>query len=115
MLLRIFLYLVTLLLMPVIVWAQEAAVPETNIGQYSLPVILSVLLGLVYKIFNLVEDRWKSLVAIVLGIGLGYLSLLYSGAPLTIPFIIQYGLFGLMSGAAAVGLYEAQRSVLKPR
>jgi membrane protease YdiL (CAAX protease family) len=116
MILTIFLFVIILLLMPMIGWAQDAADPASvNIGQYSLPVILSVALGLVFKWLNLVEDRWKSLVAIVIGVILGYVALLYSGKPMTIPVIIEYGLFGMMSGAGAVGLYEAQRSITKPR
>jgi hypothetical protein len=35
---------------------------EPNLGQYSLPVILTVVLGYIYKAFPSIPDRWKSLV-----------------------------------------------------
>jgi len=91
-------------------------VEEIKFGQYALPVILTVVLGIVYKVVPFpIPDRFKALVAVALGIGLSLLWVPYSGLPWTIVHVVDYVLHGLMVGASAVGLYELQRTVTKPR
>jgi hypothetical protein len=90
--------------------------PATDIsfGQYALPVILMVILTLIYK-FKTFTDRYKSLIAVCVGIVLGLVAIPYNGVPFTVVNIVDYGLYGLMIGASATGLYELQRTVTKPR
>jgi hydrogenase/urease accessory protein HupE len=90
---------------------------EVTLGQYSLPLLLAVILGISYKLIGEgLADRWKSIIALVLGLGLGLLAMVYNQeTPYAIKTIIDYALFGFMAGAAAVGLYEAQRSFRNPR
>ena len=87
---------------------------EVTFGQYAVPVVLTVILGIVYK-FASVPDRWKSLIAVLLGIGLGILAIPYKMLPWTVVNIVDHTIYGLMVGASAVGLYELQRTVIKPR
>ena len=89
---------------------------EISIGQYTLPVILSVFLGIVFKVWASIPDRFKSLVALALGTVLGIIAMYYNREPpFTIKVWIDYILFGFMAGASAVGLYEAGRAVYNPR
>jgi hypothetical protein len=87
---------------------------EVTFGQYAVPVVLTVVLGLVYKFVN-IPDRWKSLIAIGFGIGLGLLAIPYKTLPWSVVNIVDHTIYGLMVGASAVGLYELQRSVKNPR
>jgi len=88
---------------------------EIGIGQYSLPVILTVILGVIYKAFPSIPDRWKSLITIGVGLILGVGAMFYTEQPISPKLIINYLLVGLMVGAAAIGLYEGKRSITKPR
>ena len=51
---------------------------EVTFGQYSLPVLLTVLMGVIFK-FIPIADRWKALLTIFIGTGLGLLALAYAG------------------------------------
>ena len=88
---------------------------EATIGLYSVPVLLTVLLGIIYKLIPAVPDRWKSLIAIAAGLLVGNLAMIYNEAMITAKIVIDYNLLGLMAGAAAIGLYEGKRAVTKPR
>lgn len=87
---------------------------EVNLGQYALPVVLSVVLALIFRIPS-ISDRYKPVIAVVTGALLGIVGLIYKEGPYTVPFFMDYLFYGLMSGAAAVGLYEFQRAKRKPR
>lgn len=90
---------------------------EVTLGQYSLPLLLTVILGISFKLIGEgLADRWKSIIALGLGLGLGLLAMVYNQEPpFAMKIVIDYALFGFMAGAAAVGLYEAQRSIRNPR
>jgi len=80
---------------------------EITIGQFTLPVLLTVVLGLIYSIMT-IPDRAKPLIAVLCGIGLAMLGMVYAEMVITAKVVIEYLLAGLMGGAAAVGLYEIQ-------
>jgi hypothetical protein len=87
-----------------------------SLGKYSLPVLLSVFLSIIFNYWSALADRYKSLIALILGGLLGVAAMLYNTQPpFTIQMWIDYTLAGIMAGAAAVGLYEASRSVRNPR
>jgi len=88
---------------------------EVTFGQYALPVVLMLLLSIAFKFVPTVQDRWKSLVALLAGLGLGMLAILYQGLPWTVVNVVDFGLYGLVQGAAATGLYEVTRAVARPR
>jgi hypothetical protein len=88
---------------------------EVTFGGYALPVVLSVILSLVYKVVPSIPDRWKAPIAVVCGIALGMVGVAYNGKPWTIVNVIDFGLYGLITGAGAVGLYELQRAAIRPR
>jgi hypothetical protein len=85
---------------------------EVSLGQYSLPVILTVLMGLIYKLCeredgsSCVPARYKPAVAVGLGLILGIVALFYKGLQPTFPIIVDHILYGFMAGSAAVGLWE---------
>jgi len=86
------------------------------IGAYTVPVLLSILLGIIYKLFGTIPDKWKALVAICAGILIGLVAMLYNVEAITLKTVIDYVLFGLMAGASSVGLYEGvYRTVKNPR
>jgi len=62
-----------------------------------------------------VPDRWKALIAIAAGLFIGNLAMLYNVMEITVKIAIDYNLLGLMAGAAAIGLYEGQKTITKPR
>jgi len=89
---------------------------EVTIGTYSVPVLLTVLLGIIYKVIPTIPDKWKALVAICAGIAIGMMAMFYNEAAFTGKVIIDYVLLGLMAGAASVGLYEGvYKTATKPR
>jgi len=81
---------------------------EVMIGAYSVPVLLAVLLGIVYKVVSFIPDRWKALISIAAGILIGVAAMVYNEPIITAKVIIDYVLLGLMAGAASIGLYEGQ-------
>lgn len=85
---------------------------EITIGAYSLPVILTVVLGMIYKAVPQIPDRFKPFIAAAFGIGLGVAAMYYNlKAPFTVSNWIDYILYGFMMGASAVGLWEMQKKV----
>jgi hypothetical protein len=80
------------------------------IGAFGLPVILTIVLGMVYNAFPQVPDRAKPFIAAGCGIGLGILAMFYNTTP---PFTYQawiyHVLYGFLIGAEAVGLYEMSK------
>lgn len=87
---------------------------EVSFGGYALPVVLTVLLSFVYRVVT-VGDRWKAPIAIACGIALGMVGLAYKGLPWSVVNIVDHVLYGFMTGAGAVGIYEMTRSVTRPR
>ena len=88
---------------------------EVTIGTYSIPVLLTVLLGIVYKAIPVIPDKWKSLIAIASGVLIGVMAMFYNEVAINAKVVIDYVLLGLMAGAAAIGLYEGERAVMNPR
>ena len=88
---------------------------EVSFGGYAMPVILSIILGIFYKFTGVISDKWKALVSCGLGVALGNLGIAYQGLEWTVVNIVDFSLYGLMTGAAAVGLYELQRTATRPR
>lgn len=87
---------------------------EVNLGGYALPLVLSIVLSLIFKTIKF-QDRWKAPIAIFCGISLGLVGLAYQGREWTIINIVDFVLYGFMTGAGAVGLYELSRSAIRPR
>jgi len=89
---------------------------EIQFAQYSVPVILTVILALIYKtVGTKLPDRFKPLIAVLCGIALGLLGIAYKGLVWDVPNIVDHAIYGLMLGASSVGLYELQRTVSNPR
>ena len=85
-------------------------------ASYGVPVILTVVLGLIYRTIGAgLSDRYKPLIAVLCGVALGLLSIVYKGEIWTAAVVIDHAVYGLMLGASSVGLYELQRTVVKPR
>ena len=89
---------------------------EVTIGTYSIPILLTVLLGIIYKVIPVIPDRWKALVALCAGIAIGILAMFYNEPAITAKVVIDYFLLGVMAGAASIGLYEGVvRTTINPR
>lgn len=94
---------------------------EVTFGQYALPVIMTVVLGLIYKVFGqseagagAISDRAKPVIAVGLGMALGVLGLFYAGVESTLKNIVDYVLYGFMAGCSSVGLWELTRATVHP-
>jgi hypothetical protein len=92
---------------------------EILIGTYGLSVILTVLMGIVYKFFqqpdgtSSLQDKWKTLIVVIVGMGLSLVGLVYKdgyNAPDS-KVIINYLVTGFMSGATSIGLWTVLGSV----
>jgi hypothetical protein len=89
---------------------------EIQYGGVALSALLTVILALIYKVTgDKIPDRFRAVIAIVIGIGLGLLDIPYRGLECTFACIVDHAIAGFMIGCTAVGLYEAQRTVTKPR
>jgi Phage holin family Hol44, in holin superfamily V len=87
--------------------------PETiSLGQYSLPFILSIILGLIFKRSNISNDL-KPYIAVLCGIGLGIAGMFYNipGAH-SFQMWADYMMAGGIAGAAATGIYEMSKGAL---
>lgn len=80
------------------------------LGKYSLPFILSIVLGLIYKKTTL-KDDWKPYIATAAGALLGVAAMFYNENVDFINFsmVADYVLAGGIGGAAATGIYEMQK------
>ena len=87
---------------------------EITFGGYAIPLVLTVILAIVYK-FITFGDQYKALLAVGAGIALGVLAIPYKGIDWTVVNIVDHALYGFMTGAASVGIYELQRTVTNPR
>jgi|PlaIllAssembly_1097288.scaffolds.fasta_scaffold02314_9 hypothetical protein len=88
-----------------------------KIGVYILPfpVALSTVLGIFFSLFNKsdgsneISSRVKNGIALLLGVAFGYFLMMDKGLPVTFENLFGYGIYGLIEGAAAVGLYKSAK------
>lgn len=89
---------------------------EVQLGQYGIPVLITIFLMVVYNFAgDKIPKRARPLIAIGLGVFLSLLSIGYSSLDYTFVNIIDYVLYGIMMGASASGLYEGQKALRKPK
>jgi hypothetical protein len=91
---------------------------QVTLGGYAVPVIMSIVLGGIYKFTFNIEKRWKTPISFGVGVILSILAMFYNKDPevaLTVKVWIDYMLYGIMLGASATGLYELQKSAREPR
>ena len=81
--------------------------PEAiTLGKYSLPVVLTILLGLVFK-NTTVKDSFKPFIAAGCGIVLGIIAMFYNESiTISFPLVVDYLLAGAIAGTSATGIYE---------
>lgn len=78
---------------------------ELAIGSVSASLFITIVLGLIYKSFE-VPGKLKPWIAIALGIGFAFLSMIYTGVSFEPKQIIDFTINGFMVGSTAVGLNE---------
>lgn len=89
---------------------------EIQFGQVGASIVLTVILGVTFRLLGeKLANKWKPLIAIVAGVGIGLLAIPYNGLPWIANNIIDYAIHGLMIGAGATGLYELQKTATKIR
>ncbi len=100
-----------ILMVPILAYAQ--ATKDIEIGGYAVPVVLNLLLLVFYKIAPL-GDRWKPVIAIVIGMGLTMMVLKgqYNN-PWTWKHVTDFLVQGFMYGCAVVGIYEFKKAFTK--
>lgn len=118
--LRFVFFLIGLCLIATVAWAQVTGEPgnEVTLAGYAVPFLLSLVLGIIYKLLPVINDRYKTPLAMIVGVILSIAAMFYNkeaGTPLSGKMWIDFILYGVMLGASATGLYELQRSVRKPR
>lgn len=81
------------------------------LGKYSLPFILTIILGFIFKrttISNDLKPYIAMLIGCILGIGGMFYQVTYS--EITFQILADYILAGGMAGSAATGIYEMSKS-----
>jgi len=84
---------------------------QIMLGKYSLPFILSIVLGLLYKKTSVADD-WKPIISAGAGVALGVAAMFYNVADyatIDFPTVADYALSGAVAGWAAVGIYETTK------
>ena len=83
------------------------------LGKYSLPFILSIILGLIFKRADMIPNDLKPYIAMAVGCSLGVVAMFYREvySSIAFPMICDYLLEGGMAGAAATGIYEMSKAV----
>ncbi len=84
-----------------------------QIGHYGLPALWTVILAMVYKTLA-IPDRLKPWIPIMLSVALSLVALQYAGKPWEFKVVVDYITYGIMMGAATVGVYEASRTIYRP-
>jgi len=83
---------------------------EIRLGQYALPVILTMVLGIVYMIAGeSIPKRIKPLIPIGIGVGVSLLALGYMEKPWIFRVVVDHILYGAMMGAASVGIHQSYK------
>lgn len=90
---------------------------DVMIGQFTLSVLLTTITGIVYKFFDnpdgtsSLPEKWKTLVVIVAGEGLGLVAMLYNNIPWTAQNVINYMIYGFMIGTTSIGMWTGLGAV----
>jgi len=85
---------------------------EITFGQYGLSVILTVIMALVFMMCkrpdgtSCIDDKWKNLIVILVGIGFGLLSIWYFDNPASLKNTINGLLDGFFTAMSAIGLWK---------
>lgn len=93
---------------------------DVMIGQFTFSVLLTTLTGIIYKFFDKpdgtssLKDKWKTLIVIVAGEGLGLVAMLYNNVPWTSQNIINYMIYGFMVGTTSIGIWTGLGAVNVP-
>jgi hypothetical protein len=85
---------------------------EIQLGQYAVPFLITIFLAILFKPLDnpdgtsKVADWVKGYFALVIGIGLGIIAMLYKGVQPTFVAWVDYILYGLVQGAASIGIFK---------
>ena len=82
---------------------------EITLGGALLSVLLSVVLRMIYGTWE-IQKRFKSWIAVGIGIGLSIVAMLISVPACTGLIVATYVVQGFMTGATATGIYEMTKS-----
>lgn len=97
-------------------FAQDAAEEEMKLGGYGVSVILTVVMGLIYKFVPAIPDQFKALITIAIGLLLSIAAMFYAPPEvITFKTWIDYVVSGIFLGCGAIGVYEGARTLFKPR
>ena len=89
-----------------------------TIGQYAVPFVLSIIMGLIFKFIPAITDRYKALLTVLFALVLAVVAMYFGleeGGMVTFRMWINSIIGGILIGASAIGVYEVQRTVTKPR
>jgi hypothetical protein len=85
---------------------------EIMLGQYALSVILTAVMAFVFMLCKnedgttCIGDKWKNLIVILAGLGLGLLSIWFLGKPANVVNVVTGLLDGFFTAMSAVGLWK---------
>ena len=86
---------------------------EIEFGGIAASLIITVALSIAYTFQPDMHNKWKILIAILLGLGFGIVKIPYEALPWTVVHIVNSVLQGFLVGAGAVGLNQMVRNIPK--
>ena len=86
---------------------------EIEFGGIAASLIITVALSIAYAFKPDMHNKWKILIAVLLGLGFGIVKIPYEALPWTVVHIVNSLLQGFLVGAGAVGLNQMVRNIPK--
>jgi hypothetical protein len=79
---------------------------EITFGEFTLSSIVVILLGVTFQAVPKIPDRFKNLISLLFGLGLGLLGIVCQEAAWTPKIIALHCVAGVMYGVGAIGTYH---------
>ena len=92
---------------------------SVTLGQYSFPILLSMVLAFLYQFFeksdgtSYLSDRMKNGFAVLMAVGLAVATMPYNNIVMTYQSVVDYILYGFSQGLMAVGFYKTVQVQIK--
>jgi len=87
---------------------------EITFGEFTLSSVVVVLLGVTFQAVPQIPDRFKNLIALLFGLGLGLLGVICQELAWTPKIITLHCVAGVMYGVGAIGTYHVVKKPEKP-
>jgi len=84
---------------------------EITFGEFTLSSVVAILLGVTFQAAPGIPDKFKNLIALIFGLGLGLLGIVCMELAWTPKVIVLHAVAGVMYGVGAVGTYHTIKKI----